>query len=203
MDFLLLPHFLPLFFGYFCGSISFALIFSKSRGIDLHRVGSGNPGATNVGRALGKKFGFLVYFFDMLKGFLPTYVCCLLYPESISYAVFAGLGSYLGHIWPLYSFFKGGKGVATLSGAMFALQLLPTLYAGVVFFFILIITRTMALGSLAFGLALPVCFYFTNQDPFVFFFALFGGIFLFFTHRSNIARLLSKEERTVLKTDDF
>lgn len=202
MDFSLLPHLLPLFCGYFCGSISFASIFAKSRGIDLRQVGSGNPGATNVGRALGKKIGFLVYFFDMLKGFFPTYIYCFLYTESISYAVFAGLGSYLGHIWPLYSSFKGGKGVATLSGAMFALQLLPTLYAGVAFAFALILTRTMALGSLAFGLALPICSYFTNQEQSVFFFALFGGIFLFFTHRSNIVQLLSKGERTVLKTDD-
>ena len=81
-------------------------------------------------------------------------------------------------------------------------KLVVTLYAGVAFAFALLLTRTMALGSLAFGLALPICSYFTNQEQSVFFFALFGGIFLFFTHRSNIVQLLSKGERTVLKTDD-
>ena len=102
--------------GYLMGSISFALLLAKLKGINLCEVGSGNLGATNAGRALGKKLGVVVYWLDMLKGAVPALAAKLVFADDINVAVLAGAGAYLGHILPLYFKFSGGKGVATLSG---------------------------------------------------------------------------------------
>ena len=110
--------------GYLIGSISFALLLAKLRGINLREVGSGNLGATNAGRALGKKLGVVVYWLDMLKGAVPVLIAKLVFANDINIAVLVGAGAYLGHILPLYFKFSGGKGVATLSGIL--LILAPT-----------------------------------------------------------------------------
>ena len=142
--------------GYLIGSISFALLLAKFKGINLREIGSGNLGATNAGRALGKKLGVVVYWLDMLKGALPVLAAKLIFAEDVNVAVLVGVGAYLGHIWPLYLGFKGGKGVATLSGVLLVLAPLPTLIAGIAFFSTVVISGMMSVGSLALGVALPL-----------------------------------------------
>ncbi|MDP6962536.1 MAG: glycerol-3-phosphate 1-O-acyltransferase PlsY [Planctomycetota bacterium] len=192
-----------LFAGYLIGSISFALILARLKGINLREVGSGNLGATNAGRALGKKLGLLVYFLDMLKGAIPVIFAGFIFVDDTNIAVFAGAGAYFGHIWPLYLKFSGGKGVATLSGVLLALAPIPTLIAGIAFFATVKMSGMMSMGSLALGIALPISmFSYPLVDPAVRYFSLFAGLFLFITHRSNILRVLRGEESKIKKKND-
>ena len=184
--------------GYGLGSISFALLLARARGIDLRQVGSGNLGATNAGRALGRKSGIVVYFLDALKGFAPTWLCWH-WTQSLDLAVLTGTGAFLGHLWPIWHGFRGGKGVATLSGALLALAPWVVLAAGVSFLAGLVLTRIMSVGSLAFGLALgPAAFVLRSPAP-VTIFAALGGVALILTHRANIRRLLRGEEKPLGK----
>ena len=165
--------------GYLIGSISFALLLAKLKGINLREVGSGNLGATNAGRALGKKLGVVVYWLDMLKGALPVLAAKFFFSDDINVAVLVAAGAYLGHIWPLYSKFCGGKGVATLSGVLLTLAPLPTLIAGIAFFGTVFISGTMSVGSLALGVALPLSlFNYPGVEEPIKYFSLFAGLFL-------------------------
>ncbi|MBC8369612.1 MAG: glycerol-3-phosphate 1-O-acyltransferase PlsY [Planctomycetes bacterium] len=186
--------------GYLIGSISFALLLAKFKGINLREIGSGNLGATNAGRALGKKLGVVVYWLDMLKGALPVLAAKLIFAEDVNVAVLVGVGAYLGHIWPLYLGFKGGKGVATLSGVLLVLAPLPTLIAGIAFFSTVVISGMMSVGSLALGVALPLSlFNYPGVHDSIKYFSLFAGLFLYITHRANIMRLLRGEESSLRK----
>jgi glycerol-3-phosphate acyltransferase PlsY len=186
--------------GYLIGSISFALLLAKLKGINLREVGSGNLGATNAGRALGKKLGVVVYWLDMLKGALPVLAAKFFFSDDINVAVLVAAGAYLGHIWPLYSKFCGGKGVATLSGVLLTLAPLPTLIAGIAFFGTVFISGTMSVGSLALGVALPLSlFNYPGVEEPIKYFSLFAGLFLYITHRANIMRLLRGEESSLRK----
>jgi len=178
--------------GYALGSVSFSLLFARWKGVDLRATGSGNPGATNASRAMGKSIGVLVYFLDMAKGFLPAWWAYSRW--GVEAATLAGASAFLGHIFPLWSGFRGGKGVATLSGAFFALMPGPTLAAGVVWLLAAKGSGLVAVGSLAFGVALPMAAVFSHQPPPILWFAFLGGPFLFFTHRSNLRRMRAGTE---------
>lgn len=179
--------------GYALGSVSFSLLFAKAQGIDLRTIGSGNLGATNVGRALGRKTGLTVYFLDMAKGFVPA--CLGLWLISPEAGVVGGGAAYLGHIWPVWLRFRGGKGVATLSGAMLALQPLGFVMAGLAWLLSVKLTGVVAIGSLVFGAMLPIAAWTLDYPDPVKYFALGGGLFLFFTHRSNLQSLFSGKDR--------
>jgi len=185
--------------GYLCGSISFALLIARAKGLDLRSVGSGNAGATNAGRALGRRVGVLVYLLDALKGALPA-VLPLLLGWPLEAAVLGGAAAFAGHVWPLYFGFRGGKGVATYSGAMLALAPLAVLVAALVFVAVVKTTRTMALASIAFGLAVPAAVFAlepvqaVGDRRSVLLFAAVGGLLFFYTHRSNLARLRAGRE---------
>ncbi len=184
--------------GYALGSVSFALLVARWRVVDLRGVGSGNPGATNAGRAMGRLWGTLVYLGDALKGFLPVGVALHLgWPTAT--AALAGAGAFLGHLWPLYHHFRGGKGVATLSGAMLALDPRATLLALGVLVLLVLLTRYMALASMAFGFALPGAVVLLDPAALaerlpVFLLAVTAGPFLLWTHRSNLKRLRAGTE---------
>jgi glycerol-3-phosphate acyltransferase PlsY len=182
--------------GYALGSVSFSLLLAKSRGVDLRATGSGNLGATNLGRALGKGYAVAAYLLDMLKGALPALLALALDGRA-SVAVAAGGAAVLGHVWPLWHGFRGGKGVATLSGAMLALMPLGTLAAGLAWWLTVRFTRWVSAGSLAFGLALPLAAWLRGHETAIQLFALAGGLFLFYTHRSNLMRILRGEEHRV------
>ncbi|MCH2101762.1 MAG: glycerol-3-phosphate 1-O-acyltransferase PlsY [Planctomycetes bacterium] len=186
-------HVLVFLGGYLLGSVSFALLLARARGINLRSVGSGNLGATNVSRALGARAGILVFLLDAAKGAVPILLCRAFGAEELSITL-SGAGAYLGHIWPVYLRFQGGKGVATLIGALLALAPLTLMVVVPFALGLVLITRIMSLGSLAFGVGLPLASYLFEDRESVFGFTVGAGLFLFWTHRSNIRRLLAGEE---------
>ncbi len=188
---------LPFLGGYLCGTIPFALLLGRLRGVDLRRVGSGNLGATNAGRILGRPFGVAVYFLDAFKGWLPVWAAAAILPEHPEVSVAAALGAVLGHVFPFFLGFRGGKGVSTFSGTMLALLPLALLLAAVPFLLVALTTRVMALASLTLGLAVPLAIGILGTggaggtpSP-ILFYAILVGMLFFYTHRSNLQRLLA------------
>lgn len=179
--------------GYALGSVSFALLLARARGVDLRRVGSGNLGATNAGRALGRGAGALIFLLDALKGFAPA-IAFAGWGQDPALGALAGAGAFLGHVWPLWHGFRGGKGVATLIGALLALAPLTVLAAAVAMAGTVALTRMMSAGSIALGVSLgPVSWVMRDERP-VFLLAALGGLALIFTHRSNIQRIRAGRE---------
>ena len=135
--------------AYLFGSISFGLILAKRRGIDLRSIGSGNIGATNVGRALGKQTGRLVLVLDMLKGFVPVALARWAFDLPWPWITAVGLAAALGHVFPIWYGFRGGKGVATSGGVLLAA--LPPIGALTLLTFVVVKkwTRLASVGSLS------------------------------------------------------
>ena len=195
--------------SYLLGSVSFAYLVGKwVSGIDIRTVGSGNLGATNVGRACGRKWGFLVYFLDFLKGLVPVLIAVhllgdpLLFGEGVPLALLMGGAAVLGHCFPVWLRFKGGKGVATTSGAVLALIPAATLAALGAFLVGVLATKRMAVGSCLAALTLPLAhLLITWPETFdrprhlaVFWFCSILGILVVVLHRTNIARILDGTE---------
>lgn len=206
--------------AFLCGSIPFGLLIAKTKGIDIRKHGSGNIGATNVGRVLGKPYFFLCFSLDFLKGFLPTLAAgwyagalgTLAPPPSLSLPWLAVmLATVLGHVFCPWLGFKGGKGVATALGAILAIfpaLTVPGLAAFVVFILALKIKGYMSLASMAAGVSLPpliLAFFvltpalgyqrppFLTALPFLAI-ALLLAALVVYTHRANIQRLRTGTE---------
>ena len=190
---------LALLIAYASGSLPFAYLAGKAKGVDLRTQGSGNLGATNVFRVLGWKIGIAVFLADALKGALPV----LLLPPHITgatnptlWAIGCGVTAIAGHVRPLFlGFRKGGKGVATAAGVFFALAPLPMLATFLVFGTVLFLSGYVSLGSLASAVVLPALLLFTqgSSSP-LFAVSLLIAAFVFWTHRANIGRLRRGEE---------
>jgi acyl-phosphate glycerol 3-phosphate acyltransferase len=192
--------------AYLVGAIPFGYLIARARGIDLFRQGSGNIGATNVGRVLGFRCGLLVFLLDCAKGALPTLLAGQLpLPEGLELppdtpAVTAGVAAFLGHLFPVYLGFRGGKGVATGAGVLAVLLPLPTLLALLAWAAVLAATRYMSLASLtAAGLLCALRLSLTTQPwawehVVVTAFCLAGSALVFLRHRANIRRLLRGTE---------
>lgn len=185
--------------GYLAGSIPSAHIAGRLRGIDLRQHGSGNLGATNVGRVLGWPAGIVVLLADALKGALPV----IFLPPLLSaarpdlWALAIGVAAILGHVRPVFLLGRGGgKGVATAAGVFFALAWFPLLLTQIVFFGVLFTSRYMSLASLSAGVALPIAILIWTGNPAspVFLASIPVVIFVFWTHRANIGRLRRGEE---------
>jgi acyl phosphate:glycerol-3-phosphate acyltransferase len=196
---------LLIFIAYLIGSIPTALLISRHFfGIDIRDYGSGNMGATNTFRVLGSKYGTIVMVFDILKGmlavalfnFLPHY----LHNEwdRTNLMVGLGLGAVLGHIFPIFADFKGGKGVATLFGMILAVQ--PVIAASCVgvFLLVLFLTRYVSLSSILAGIALPICVLWIWNDVVIYrIFAVLVACLVILTHQKNIVKLLRGNESRV------
>ncbi|NBB79290.1 MAG: glycerol-3-phosphate 1-O-acyltransferase PlsY [Verrucomicrobia bacterium] len=184
--------------GYLIGAISFAVIIARSRGVDIFTVGSGNPGATNVKRAFGKKWGNLTFALDALKGFVAAGWPLLAYGGDDRLAVIGLIAAILGHSFSVFLRFRGGKGVATAIGGLLALMW-PVLLIGLAVWLITFFSsRVVALASILFALSLPVStyfFYYTEnpKDP-RFYLGIVLAVFIVIRHRSNIARMFSGKE---------
>ena len=192
--------------AYFIGSIPTALIVSKIFfGIDIRDYGSGNMGATNTFRILGSKYGTLVMIFDILKGmaavglfnFLPQY-----FDDEWSRTnlmVGLGLAAVLGHIFPIFAQFRGGKGVATLFGMILTVQPVIGISCVGVFLLVLYLTRYVSLSSILAGIALPVCVLWIWNDDVVLYrvFAILVAALIIATHQKNIIKLLRGSESRV------
>lgn len=185
--------------AYLIGSVPTALIISKRFfGIDIRDYGSGNMGATNTFRVLGSRYGTMVMAFDILKGmgavalynFIPYYLHNDL--ERTNFMLGLGLAAVIGHIFPIFAGFKGGKGVATLLGMILAVQPIIAISCIGVFVLVLYLTRYVSLSSILAAVALPICVLWIWNEHEVLYrvFALLVAILVVFTHQKNIGRIL-------------
>ncbi len=190
--------------AYLLGSIPTSVWISRTfYNIDIRDHGSGNAGATNTFRVLGVKAGIVVFAVDILKGFAAVNLIHFTYyyiPDSgdyINIQLLLGVAAMIGHIFPLYVGFKGGKGVATLFGVICAISFYPTLIMAGVFLVTLILTRYVSLSSMISGLSFPVLIIviFKETTPSLVLFSLIMAVLMLFTHQKNIERLLRKEEK--------
>jgi len=192
--------------SYFLGSIPTGFLVARARGIDIRSVGSGNIGATNVFRTLGKTAGILVMLADAAKGFLA---CCLVAPvmtrlltvqEASSPAVLenfkiaAGIAAILGHNYTCWLGFKGGKGVATTAGVLLALFPKAFLVGLGVWLLVLAVSRYVSLASITAAAALPFAVWLGGASGTLIAVATFLGALAIYKHRSNIGRLLNGTE---------
>jgi glycerol-3-phosphate acyltransferase PlsY len=146
--------------GYLLGSIPFGVLVAKKMGVDIYSVGSGNPGATNVLRSIGKTAGYTVFILDFLKGILATVwfkIGLVAFSGDPNLALWGLPAAVLGHTYPLFSNFRGGKGVATAMGGLLGVMPGCLLIGLVSWLVIFVTTRYVAVASIGFGLSLPVC----------------------------------------------
>lgn len=185
-----------LLLGYLAGSLPFGVWVTRwARGVDVREQGSGNIGATNVARVAGKKLGVLVLFLDAAKGALPVVLALRMLPDSPRVHVAVGVAAFLGHCFPVWLKFRGGKGVATAAGVLLVLVPLAALAGFAVYALILVTTRVSSLGSLSAGVVAVATAIFTARAPE---YAVLSGLlfaFMLWTHRGNIRRLLGHTER--------
>lgn len=189
---------LALGLSYLLGSIPWAYIAGRLKGVDLRKYGSGNLGTTNVLRLLGVPAALTVYALDALKGAIPVlfFPGWFDFPERHGWAILCGLLAILGHVRPVFLMWKGGgKGVATASGVFFALTPIATLASLVGFLTMLGLTRRMSVASLTGAAILPIGVALTHGwDTLVFGVSLGVAAFVYWTHRANIRRLRRGEE---------
>ena len=189
--------------AYILGSIPTAVWVGKwFYGIDVRNEGSGNAGATNTIRVLGVKAGLPVIIIDILKGYFAVWLMRYFIPPdtgaelTIYFEIAAGLIAVLGHTLPVFAGFRGGKGVATLLGMGIALYGGAVLISVGIFILVFLLTRYVSLASISAGISFPliVVFYFKISHPGLVGLAIFTTVFLLWTHRKNISRLLKGEE---------
>jgi glycerol-3-phosphate acyltransferase PlsY len=180
--------------GYLLGAISFAVIIARSKGVDIFKEGSGNPGATNIKRILGKRWGNVVFALDALKGFTSAGMPLMVYDDD-RLAVIGLIAAILGHSFSVFLKFRGGKGVATTIGGLLAIMC-PALLIGLVVWLIIFYTKkVVALASIFFAVSLPLSAYFIygTEDP-RFYMGVVLALFIVGRHRSNIIRMFSGKE---------
>jgi glycerol-3-phosphate acyltransferase PlsY len=179
---------------YLCGSIPFAYIVARSNGkIDIRTVGSGNSGATNVFREIGKGAGVITLTADILKGFIPVYFATFI-DNSFSYSIAVAAVAMAGHMFTIFLKFKGGKGVATGLGVFLALVPLPSLIAFGIFGLVFVLSRYVSLGSTCAAISLPLTSYFLGYDTGLVIFTSAATLLIIYKHRTNIRRLIKKSE---------
>ena len=199
--------------GYLLGSIPFGVLVAQRMGVDIYSVGSGNPGATNVLRSIGKPAGYTVFLLDFLKGVLATVwfkFGLVAFSGDPNLALWGLPAAVLGHTYPLFAKFKGGKGVATAMGGLLGVMpgclLIGLVSWGVIF----VTTRYVAVASIGFGLSLPLCSiigYWNADDKSGHFskviLSLIIMVWIIWRHRSNLQRLKDgTENRFERKTKD-
>ncbi len=200
-----LPNILGLLVSYLIGSIPSAVWVGRTfYNTDVREYGSGNAGATNTFRVLGKKPGIVVLIMDVLKGFLAVKVAYImgdydsLSPEFIDFEIALAICGLLGHIFPVYVGFRGGKGVATMLGILIGIHPEAALFCAISFIITLSISGYVSLGSMVSAITFPVVimvFYSTNSSINIF--SLAVSILVLVTHQRNIERIFRNEESRV------
>ena len=176
--------------SYLLGSIPFGLILTKLfLKKDIRDIGSGNIGATNVLRSGNKLIGYLTLLLDILKAIIPVIYIKFNYPDFI---YISSLSVFLGHVFPVWLKFKGGKGVATYVGILFSINLIFGFVFIISWLLVFIFYKYSSLSSLLASLTVPIYLFITNDEQIIFFVILF--VLIFYTHRENIKRLKNKEE---------
>lgn len=186
--------------AYLLGSVPFGLLISqKVARLDITKAGSGNIGATNVAREVGLRWGVITLLADVVKGFIPVVLARHFLGSSIeineALIGMVGLSALLGHQFPLYNRFRGGKGVATCLGVLSAVSPISCLFSGVVFFVLVALWRYVSLGSILGALTMPIWLYVTGHSTFMILSSLVMSLLITFQHRENIQRLVQGNER--------
>lgn len=186
--------------SYLIGAVPFGLLIGRLVGADVRMAGSGNIGATNVGRVLGKKLGILTLLCDVTKGFLPVWAAAHLLPSSSAnrelIVVSCGLAAVVGHMFPLYLKFKGGKGVATALGVFLALSPWSILISVLVFAAAVAGSGYVSVGSLVASGLIPLWLWIMGESSPILVAAIAIVFLIWCKHSSNIGRLLRGEEKT-------
>ena len=176
--------------SYLFGSIPFGYLFTKILlKKDIRNVGSGNIGATNVVRTGNKPLGYLTLILDIAKAVVPVIFIKFNYPDLV---YISALCAFLGHLFPIWLKFKGGKGVATFVGILISINIYYALVFGIVWTLTFLISRYSSLSSLFASISIPIYLLIINQSNIIFFIIMF--VLIFYTHRENIKRLINKEE---------
>lgn len=191
--------------SYLLGSIPTAIWYGETyHGIDIREHGSGNAGATNTFRVLGRKAGSIVLFVDALKGFLATSLAAGLFyfrlvdwETCVTLKILFGFLAVIGHLLPIFCDFKGGKGVATTLGMVLALHPQAALVSILVFLVVFAVSKYVSLGSMVASLAFPIMLSlgaFGQELPILIYFGSFVAFLVVFTHRQNIVRIFQGTE---------
>ena len=191
--------------SYLLGSIPFGYLAGQFAGIDIRKFGSGNIGATNAVRVLGKKYGYPVFAFDFLKGFGSVRISMLMasgpppgWNSPEMFGIAAAISCVIGHSYPPWLKFKGGKGVATSAGTLFALAPIAGLIGVAIWMVIFWVTRYVSLASVTAAVALPIVILavsWRNENAkAIFYFSVCVAAVVIWRHRSNLSRLLSGTE---------
>ncbi|WP_092222706.1 glycerol-3-phosphate 1-O-acyltransferase PlsY [Desulforhopalus singaporensis] len=189
--------------AYLLGSIPFGLVIGRMAGIDVRKEGSRNIGATNVSRVLGKKLGFITLVCDCLKGFVPTYLAAVVLAESGSselVTAMTGLMAVVGHMFPVYLGFRGGKGVATGLGVFLFFSPAAIGISLLIFVVLVAVTGFVSVGSLLASGLIPVWLYLLGASKVTVGVAVVIALLIWLKHHQNIARLLRGEEKTWKKS---
>jgi glycerol-3-phosphate acyltransferase PlsY len=195
-------HVIGLVIAYLVGSIPSSVWIGRYfYGIDVREYGSGNAGATNTFRVLGKKAGIPVLLIDVFKGWISVNMAYLTdyRPGSepfVNFQLVLGIAALLGHIFPVYAGFRGGKGIATLLGIILAVHPMAALISIAVFLVVLLVSRYVSLGSMVAAISFPILIivFFKSPIPSLVIFSLVIAVLVLITHQKNIERLLRREE---------
>jgi len=190
-------------FAYLVAAIPMGVLVGLARGVDIRQLGSGNIGATNAVRVLGKKLGVLVFLLDLLKAYLPVRLAMDSaalggLPDPENHLALVGLAATLGHIFPVYLGFRGGKGVACALGVFAALMPVGGLFAALIYVQTLILTRVSAIGSLTAVNALTLHLWISGAPAAYRLLALAMAVIIWIRHRGNlreIARIAAERKR--------
>jgi len=204
---LITGYLLTALIAYLLGSIPTGFLVARSRGVDIRTLGSGNIGATNVLRSLGKPAGILVLLADALKGWLAVFCVAKLfaicfYPEAGPtarewFALCAGACAILGHNYSCWLHFKGGKGIATSAGALVALVPVPLLISLGVWIVVFALSRYVSLASIAASVTLPLAEWLLGESPTIVIVTSGLAVLAIYKHKANIKRLLDGTESRI------
>lgn len=187
--------------SYLFGALPSGLLIARARGVNIREVGSGNIGATNVFRMVGRGWGILTLVIDGLKGYLPTVLLPLITDHrEAGFALICGCAAIAGHNWPVYLRFRGGKGVATSAGVLLGVAPAAAGIGLAMFAVVFALTRYVSVGSMTAALSIPAWAWWTREpgEPLLMPLVLTGlGVLILFTHRSNLRRLVKGQESKI------
>lgn len=189
-----MTFYLLMIFAYLLGSVPFGLLLGRIfADIDIRDHGSGNIGATNVNRVLGRKLGAATLLCDILKALGPT-TLGLIFLEEDTWAAYIGLATVVGHCFPIFLKFKGGKGVATAFGSISIIAIVPAAIALVIWLIMVRLTKVSALGAIVSSISLPISIFLLKGDPELTLIVTLMVALVVSRHKSNIQRLWTGKE---------
>ena len=188
--------------SYLIGSISTSTILCRIKNVDIKKIGSGNAGATNTVRALGKKYGIIVLLLDILKGALPVMIAEYLSPNSLTLSICCAFSVVIGHVFPIYFSFRGGKGAATFIGTIIVIFPMGALICFISWILIIVLSGYVGLATIIAALIFPLSILIFAKTNLIFF-GIASMLFVLIAHYKNIFRLIKGKENRFEKVHIF